>query len=129
MKNAHLNAKLTKTVYMAQPLGFIKTSQEGKVCKLSKALYSLKQGGRCWYLWICEAFTKFRYMHCKVEHYVFYRRADGCIIIMVIAMDDLTLASNSPSLLSSCNSDLQSEFEISNMGEIHWLLGVEIKWN
>jgi len=60
---------------------------------------------------------------------MFYRRMDGHIIIMVIPVDDLTLASNSPSLLSSCKSDLQSEFEISDMGEIHWLLGVKIKRN
>src|SRR5882724_10185846 len=115
VKNAYLNAELSKTVYMAQPPGFIKTSQHTKVCKLSKALYGLKQGGRCWYLRICEAFTKFGYMCCKVKHCMFYRRMDGCISIIVIAVDDLTLASDSPSLLSSCKSDLHSEFEISDM--------------
>ena len=92
-------------------------------------MYSLKQGGRCWYLCICKAFTKFRYTCCKVDNCMFYRRVDGHIIIMVIAVDDLTLASDSPSLLSRCKLDLQSKFEISDMGEIHWLLGVEIKWN
>ena len=43
--------------------------------------------------------------------------------------NDLTLTLNSSSLLSGCKSDLQSEFEITKMGEIHWLLGVEIKQN
>jgi len=45
----------------------------------------------------------------------------------MVAVDDLTLASNSLPLISCCKLDLQSEFEISDMGEIHWLLGVEIK--
>src|SRR5882724_1604505 len=50
-------------------------------------------------------------------------------IIIIVAMDDLTLASNSPSLLLGCKSDLRSKFNITDMGEIHWLLGVEIKRN
>ena len=56
VKNAYLNAELTKKVYMAQPPSFAKVGQEGRVCRLHKALYGLKQGGRCWYLRICKVF-------------------------------------------------------------------------
>jgi len=66
-------------------------------------------------------------MGCPVKHCMFYKGTEHGIIVVIITMDDLTLASNSSSLLLGCKSDLQSEFEISNMGEIHWLLGVEIK--
>jgi len=58
---------------------------------------------------------------------VFYKRAANGITLVVVAVNDLTLTSNSITLLTSCKSDLQSEFDISNMGEVHWLLGVEIK--
>ena len=112
---------------MAQPLGFIKAGHEGKVCRLLKALYGLKQGGRCWYLHISKAFAKFGYMCCQVKHCMFYKAMEGSIIIVIIAVDNLTLASNSPSLLLACKLDLQSKFKISDMGEINWLLGVEIK--
>ena len=112
---------------MVQPPGFIKAGHESKVCKLFKVLYGLRQGGRCWYSCICKAFAKFGYMHCQVNHCTFYKGTESSIIIVVVAMDDLTLAFNSPSLLLSCKLDLQYEFEISNMEEIHWLLGVEIK--
>ena len=112
---------------MAQPHGFIKTGDERKVCKLLKALYGLKQGGRCWYLRICKAFAKFGYTRCTVEHCLFYKKTNDGIIVVVTAVDEFTLASNSTSLLTSYKSDLQSEFDISDMGEIHWLLGVEIK--
>ena len=66
-------------------------------------------------------------MHCQVEQCMFYKRTENGIIIVIIAVDDLTLASNSPFLFLGCKSDVQSEFETSDMGEIHWLLGVEIK--
>jgi len=43
IKNAYLNAELTKTVYIAQPLGFIQVGKMSKVCKLFKALYGLNR--------------------------------------------------------------------------------------
>jgi len=55
-------------------------------------------------------------MCCKVKDSMFYRITYDSFIIMVVAMGDLTLASNSSSLLSNCKSDLKSEFEISKMG-------------
>jgi len=97
VKNVYLNAELTEKVYMAQLPSLSKAGQEGKVCRLHKALYGLKQGGSCWYLCVCEAFTKFGYMCCPVEQCVFYKRTECTIIIVVIAVDDLTLASNCPS--------------------------------
>ena len=45
VKNAYLNATLTEDVYMAQPPGFARAGELESVCKLHKALYSLKQGG------------------------------------------------------------------------------------
>jgi ABC-type Na+ transport system ATPase subunit NatA len=43
VKIAFLNGELEKEIYMDQPDGFIAKGQEGKVCKLLKSLYSLKQ--------------------------------------------------------------------------------------
>jgi len=44
-----LNAKLKETIYMKPPRGVLKKGQEGKVLKLKKGLYGLKQAGRGWY--------------------------------------------------------------------------------
>ena len=45
VKNSYLNAELTETIYMAQPLGFALPGRENHVCRLLKALYGLKQAG------------------------------------------------------------------------------------
>jgi hypothetical protein len=43
IKTAFLNGELDEKIYIDQPDGFIAEGQEGKVCKLLKSLYSLKQ--------------------------------------------------------------------------------------
>lgn len=48
MKTAFLNGYLYEEMYMMQPDGFIE--DDGKVYKLHKSIYGLKQASRQWYL-------------------------------------------------------------------------------
>ena len=48
VKSAYLNAMLEDDIYMVAPEGVLKPGQEGKVCKLLKAIYGLKQAGCEW---------------------------------------------------------------------------------
>lgn len=48
VNNAFLNGVLTEDVFMHQPEGFINPHFLLYVCKLNKALYSLKQTLRAW---------------------------------------------------------------------------------
>ena len=41
VNNAFLNGALTKTVFMAQPLGFKDLSKPNHVCRLKKVIYEL----------------------------------------------------------------------------------------
>ena len=50
VKTTFLNGHLDETIYMDQPEGFVKKDQEGKVCKLLKSIYGLKQASRSWNL-------------------------------------------------------------------------------
>ena len=45
IKSAYLNVTLKETIYMKPPQGVLKPGEEGKVCRLVKGLYGLKQAG------------------------------------------------------------------------------------
>jgi hypothetical protein len=48
VKSVFLNGDLKEEVYVHQPPGFVIPSKEGKVLRLCKALYGLRQAPRAW---------------------------------------------------------------------------------
>jgi len=63
-----------------------------------------------------------------MEHCVFHKHTNGEIIIIIIAVDDLTLTSSCGCLFDTCKDKLCSEFNIMDLGPMHWL-GMEVKWD
>ncbi|GKD10387.1 retrotransposon protein, putative, ty1-copia subclass [Tanacetum coccineum] len=46
VKTVFLNGRLNKDVYMVQPKGFVNPKHHGRVCKLQRSIYGLKQASR-----------------------------------------------------------------------------------
>jgi hypothetical protein len=50
VKTAFLNGNLEEDIYMSQHDGFIEKGNQGKVCKLKRSIYGLKQASRQWHI-------------------------------------------------------------------------------
>ncbi|KAK8632991.1 hypothetical protein V6N13_013846 [Hibiscus sabdariffa] len=62
VKTTFLNGKLEEDVYMTQPKGFVTPENAGKVCKLQRSIYGLKQASQSWNLRFNDAIKEFGFI-------------------------------------------------------------------
>ena len=128
VKSAYLNAPLKETIYMKAPRGVLKPGQEGKVLRLLKGLYGLKQAGRGWYQEMSKVFMhKMGFKRSAIDHSVFYRRSKLEHTIVAVATDDMAVTSKRAVDAKNFKSEIKKYWEITDHGPIGWFLGFEIK--
>ena len=73
VKTVFLNVELEEEIYMDQPDGFVAKGQEGKVCKLLKFLYSLKQTPKQCHEKFDKTLTSVGFVVNEADKCVYYR--------------------------------------------------------
>jgi Reverse transcriptase (RNA-dependent DNA polymerase) len=73
VKNAFLHGDLLEEVYMEIPPGFDTNQTIGKVCKLKKSLYGLKQSPRALFDRFTKAMVSMGYQQINADHIVFFK--------------------------------------------------------
>ncbi|GJX88605.1 putative RNA-directed DNA polymerase [Tanacetum coccineum] len=126
VKTAFLNGDLHEDVYMAQPQGFKSKGQEHLVCKLKKSIYGLKQASRQWYLKFDEVMKKHNFIKNQVDQCVYLKMSGSNFIILVLYVDDILLASNNIDLLHESKRFLSRNFDMKDLGEASYVIGIEI---
>jgi hypothetical protein len=95
------------------------------VCKLKKALYGLKKAPRAWYARIDGYFMSLDFIKNVVDANLYYKIVDGESLILILYIDDLFLA-RAECLIALCKHKLASEFEMKDLGMMHYFLGLEV---
>lgn len=126
VKSAFLHGELEEQVFIDQPPGYVKFGSEHKVYKLKKALYGLKQAPRSWYSRIDAYFSKEGLKKCPYEHTLFSKFGDGAkMIIACLYVDDLIYTGNDSAMVENFKKSMMCEFEMSDLGMMHYFLGIE----
>ena len=58
---------------------------------------------------------------------LFIKKKDDDILLVQIYLDDIIFGSTNDSLCKELSLDMQSEFEMSMMGDLNYFLGLQIK--
>lgn len=126
VKTTFLNGKLDEVIYMDQPEGFKVSGQEGKVCKLNRSIYGLKQASRSWNLRFDEIIKTYGFEQNIDEPCVYQLNANQIVVFLVLYVDDILLIGNNVKKLSDVKNWLSTQFQMKDLGEASYVLGIQI---
>ena len=123
-----LNGDLEEEVYMKQPEGFLAEGQEHLVCRLKKSIYGLKQSPRCWNQAIDAQLKLMGFKQSTSDPCICTSttESDG-LFILAVYVDDILLAGKSQQKIAQVKADLGKRFQLKDMGELHYFLGVSVQ--
>ena len=119
---AFLAGYLTEEIYMEQPEGFERG--DDIVCKLVKSLYGLKQAPRVWNLRVRDFLKSVGFTQTYSDPCVYINKETGIILAMWV--DDFIIFGQSMDSISNLKELLQQEFEMKDLGDLKYFLGIQV---
>ncbi|CAI7870614.1 unnamed protein product [Closterium sp. NIES-53] len=99
----------------------------GRVCKLLKSLYGLKQSPLLWYLALNDVLVGAGWKKSQVDEALYFKVGkDGVACWVLVYVDDLLAASSSTEMLKELKELLESAFELREISPVQKYLGLEI---
>lgn len=129
IKSAYLNAPLKDDIYMRAPPGYLKPGDERKMLKLLRSLYGLKQPGFEWSEELERFFLDAGFMRSQVDRAVYYHHGTDEHMVITSSVDDMAVTSRYLKHIEKFKSQLRERFEITDLGELGWLLGLKVERN
>ena len=112
---------------MQQPPGFVERGKENYICKLDKALYGLKQAPRAWYSRLSTKLVDLGFKPSRADMSLFIFNRGGITMYVLVYVDDIIVASSTDQATSALLKDLQKDFALKDLGDLHYFLGIEVK--
>ena len=112
-------------MYVEQPLGFETHDRESHVCRLKKALYGLKQAPKTWYDKINSFLSSLGFTNSKADPNLYYKVEDGNPVMLLLYVDYL-FVTGMDGLIADTKRKLVAEFEMKDLGMLHYFLGMEV---
>jgi hypothetical protein len=99
--------------------------ENGKIAPLRMCINGLKQASRKWYKQLMQYFVRYRFVTSNFDTCILTHRTEAFLIAIYI--DNITLYSPNGPMMIKVKNTLKSEFEVTDLGNLHWLLGIQIK--
>ncbi|KAJ4746686.1 Retroelement pol polyprotein-like [Rhynchospora pubera] len=123
--NAFLHGELHEEVYMRLPPGFT-SSLSGKVCRLKKSLYGLRQAPRMWFSKLTTALQKYGFTQSRADYSLFVCAKGTTFLTVLVYVDDLIVAGNDCEAIKKFKQYLSGTFHMKDLGLLKYFLGIEM---
>jgi hypothetical protein len=112
-----------EVIYIKVPEGW--KTQPGKVLKLMKSLYGLKQAGRNWYQTLKEyLISKEGFTLCLSDQCIFLK--DEGALMLLIYVDDVIISAKIAKDGTDLLARIKLHFEIGEEGSLEWYIGMKV---
>ncbi|KAJ4818592.1 Retroelement pol polyprotein-like [Rhynchospora pubera] len=126
--NAFLHGDLHEEVYMRLPPGFA-SKYPGKVCRLRKSLYGLRQAPRMWFSKLTKALQLYGFTQSYADYSLFTMKKGNVFLAILVYVDDLVIAGNDSEAIVQFKQYLSCTFYMKDLGALKYFLGIEIARN
>nr|GEY31810.1 ribonuclease H-like domain, reverse transcriptase, RNA-dependent DNA polymerase [Tanacetum cinerariifolium] len=126
VKSTFLHGDLKEEVYITQPEGFIKKQDQGKVYRLIKALYGLRQAPRAWNIKLDNTLKSLDFKKCALEQAIYTKRSKDSTQLIGIYVDDLIITSTPKKGIDKFKAQIEEKFKMSDLGLLAYYLGIEV---
>ncbi len=99
------------------------------MCKFHKSLYGLKQFPRAWNQKLDTFIKNIKFMKSEADLCVYVAQVGDVKFFIVVYVDDLILVCNDQNKLLQIKEELSQKFEMKDLGELHFFLGMEVERN
>lgn len=120
---AFLQGDLDEEIFMEQPEHYDDGS--GRVCRLNRSIYGLKQAGRQWNHKLDQALRKFGLNKSKLDPCIYF--SGKLSILIAIYVDDFLIFFKCATTLSQVKQYLNSTFKMKDLGVVSSCIGMRIK--
>ncbi|GJS46051.1 ribonuclease H-like domain, reverse transcriptase, RNA-dependent DNA polymerase [Tanacetum coccineum] len=126
VKSAFLHGDLKEEVYVTQPEGFIKKQDQGKVYRLIKALYGLRQAPRAWNIKLDNTLKSLDFKKCALEQAIYIKTSKDSTLLIGVYVDDLIITGTPKKEIDKFKAQMEEKFEMSDLGLLAYYLGIEV---
>ncbi|MBW0504584.1 hypothetical protein O181_044299 [Austropuccinia psidii MF-1] len=126
ISGAYLHSPLDEDIYVEAPIE-IRPDLEGKVMKLQKAMYGLKQAGRCWWLHFKSILVELGFIVEELEQSIYFFRKAGVVVYIWTHVDDGIIFANNVEIVNELREKLKGKLKIRWETELTRIMGIDIK--
>jgi hypothetical protein len=126
IKSVFLNGDLKEEVYVHQPSGFAIPGKEGKVLRLRKALYGLRQAPRAWNAKLDFTLKGMGFGQSPHEAAIYRWGNGGNALLVGVYVDDLVITGTKDAEVAAFKEEMKATFQMSDLVLLSFYLGIKV---